>query len=164
MVIFVTIVHVLMCLFLIAVVLLQTGKGADMGAAFGGAGQTLFGGAGPANFLNKMTAVVAVVFMLTSFALTVLSSRAGSSGSKVLDATPVQTQPASQVTPAAEQAQPQATTAAPATTQEPAAAPQPETTTPAATETQETAPAATTSPQAAEEAPVSETAQPNSGE
>jgi len=168
MVIFVTIVHVLMCLFLIAVVLLQTGKGADMGAAFGGAGQTLFGGAGPANFLNKMTAVVAVVFMLTSFALTVLSSRGGSSGSKsgskVLDAAPVQTQPASKTTPATEQAQPQATTSVPAATQEPAATAQPETTTSAPAETQEAAPDATTPPQAAEEAPVSETAPPNSGE
>ena len=106
MVIFVTILHVIMCLILIAIVLLQTGKGASMGAAFGGASQTLFGGAGPASFLNKITTIAAIVFMLTSFTLAVISSRGGSS-SKVLDATPTQqTQPVEQtVTPVAEEKQ-----------------------------------------------------------
>lgn len=94
MVIFVTILHVIMCLVLIAIVLLQTGKGASMGAAFGGGSNTIFGGAGPASFLNKITTIAAIVFMLTSFSLAILSSRGGSS-SKVLDAVPVeQTQPA----------------------------------------------------------------------
>ena len=98
-VILVTIFHVIMCLVLIAIVLLQTGKGANMGAAFGGASNTIFGGAGPASFLNKVTTVAAIAFMLTSFTLAVLSSRGGSS-SKVLDATPVQqTQPAAEEQP-----------------------------------------------------------------
>jgi len=91
--ILVTIVHVVMCLILIAIVLLQTGKGADMGAAFGGASQTLFGGAGPANFLNKVTTIAAIVFMFTSLSLAIISSK-GDSSSKVLEAAPVQqTQP-----------------------------------------------------------------------
>ena len=58
--------HVLVCIVLILVVLLQTGKGANMGAAFGGSSQTVFGSSGPGSFLGKMTTVVATVFMLTS--------------------------------------------------------------------------------------------------
>ncbi len=96
MLIFVTILHTIMCLILIGIVLLQTGKGASMGAAFGGASNTLFGGAGPASFLNKITTIAAVVFMFTSFTLAILSSRGGTA-SKVLDAVPTgQTQPVEQ--------------------------------------------------------------------
>jgi preprotein translocase subunit SecG len=99
MIIVITILHVIMCLILIAIVLLQTGKGASMGAAFGGASQTLFGGAGPASFLNKITTIAAIVFMLTSFTLAILSSRVTAS-SKVLDATETQQeQPMEQTTP-----------------------------------------------------------------
>ncbi len=72
---FVIILHILVCVFLIAIVLLQTGKGADIGAVFGGSSQTLFGSAGPGTFLSKLTAVVAIVFMVTSLALAYLSSR-----------------------------------------------------------------------------------------
>lgn len=54
---------------MILVVLLQTGKGADMGAAFGGSSQTVFGSSGPGTFLGKMTTGIAVVFMLTSLFL-----------------------------------------------------------------------------------------------
>ena len=107
MIIFVTILHVIMCLILVAIVLLQTGKGASMGAAFGGASNTIFGGTGPASFLNKITTIAAVVFMLTSFTLAVMSGQGGSS-SKVLDAgtTTQQTQQVEQtVTPAAEEQQ-----------------------------------------------------------
>jgi preprotein translocase subunit SecG len=68
------IVHVLACFALILIVLLQTGKGQDMGAAFGGASQTLFGSAGPATFLNKLTTVAAIVFMITSLALAFTTS------------------------------------------------------------------------------------------
>ncbi|MDW7711302.1 MAG: preprotein translocase subunit SecG [Deferrisomatales bacterium] len=64
------IIHVLVCLALIGIVLLQQGKGADMGAAFGGSSQTLFGSSGATTFLGKLTAAAAVVFMLTSLALT----------------------------------------------------------------------------------------------
>ena len=69
------IIHIIVCVALIMIVLLQTGKGADMGAAFGGgASQTLFGTTGASTFLSKATTVAAVVFMLTSLALAYLSS------------------------------------------------------------------------------------------
>src|SRR5688572_24596048 len=63
-------IHVVLCLFLIAVVLLQTGKGADMGAVFGGGSQTLFGSGGAGNFLTKLTTGTAIAFMVTSLILT----------------------------------------------------------------------------------------------
>jgi preprotein translocase subunit SecG len=72
-------VHIIVCFALILIVLLQTGKGQDMGAAFGGASQTLFGSAGPATFLNKLTTVAAIVFMLTSLALAYFTTSVGSS-------------------------------------------------------------------------------------
>jgi len=66
----VTILHVIVCVFLIAVVLLQRGKGAQIGAVFGGgAGSTLFGSRGAGNFLTKLTAIAATVFMVTSLSL-----------------------------------------------------------------------------------------------
>ncbi len=69
------IIHVIVCIALIMIVLLQTGKGADMGAAFGGGGsQTLFGSTGASTFLSKATTVAAVVFMLTSLTLAYRSS------------------------------------------------------------------------------------------
>ncbi|MGD9132183.1 MAG: preprotein translocase subunit SecG, partial [Desulfobacterales bacterium] len=69
------IVHVIVCVALIMIVLLQTGKGADMGAAFGGgASQTLFGSTGASTFLSKATTGAAIVFMLTSLVLAYLSS------------------------------------------------------------------------------------------
>jgi preprotein translocase subunit SecG len=70
MVIFLKIVHVVVCLFLIAVVLLQSGKGAEMGASFGSSGsQSVFGAGGGTTFLSKMTTGAAVIFMLTSLVL-----------------------------------------------------------------------------------------------
>jgi preprotein translocase subunit SecG len=102
--ILITIVHVIMCLTLIAIVLLQSGKGANMGAAFGGGSNTLFGSTGPASFLNKVTTVAAIVFMITSFTLAIVSSRSDTS-SKVLENVPTQQeQPAEQTTPASEEA------------------------------------------------------------
>jgi len=66
----VTSVHILMCLGLIVVVLLQSGKGTDMGAAFGGgASTTVFGSGGAGNFLTRLTTGMAVVFMLTCLTL-----------------------------------------------------------------------------------------------
>lgn len=63
-------IHLVACICLIIAVLLQAGKGADIGAVFGGAGsQALFGSVGPADFLNKATRVLVVVFMLTSLTL-----------------------------------------------------------------------------------------------
>ena len=67
--ILITILHVAVSIILILVVLLQAGKGANMGAAFGGSSQTVFGSSGPGTFLGKMTTVIAVVFMITSLAL-----------------------------------------------------------------------------------------------
>jgi preprotein translocase subunit SecG len=66
----VTVLHVIACVFLIAVVLLQRGKGAQIGAVFGGgAGSTLFGSRGAGNFLTKLTAIAATIYMLTSLSL-----------------------------------------------------------------------------------------------
>ncbi|NNF99883.1 MAG: preprotein translocase subunit SecG [Desulfobacteraceae bacterium] len=63
-------IHVIVCIALIMIVLLQTGKGADMGAAFGGgSSQTLFGTTGASTFLSKATTAAAVIFMLTSLIL-----------------------------------------------------------------------------------------------
>jgi preprotein translocase subunit SecG len=68
------ILHVLASLTLIILVLLQTGKGSDIGAVFGGSSQTLFGSTGAATFLTKLTTVVAVVFIITSLALYILAT------------------------------------------------------------------------------------------
>jgi preprotein translocase subunit SecG len=72
MITIVVILHVIVCLALICIVLLQHGKGAGIGAAFGGSSQTVFGSTGAAPFLAKLTAVAAIVFMLTSLGLTFL--------------------------------------------------------------------------------------------
>ncbi len=72
------IVHVVVCLFLIGIVLLQHGKGADIGATFGGSSQSLFGTEGPVPLLNKVTTFSAVVFMVTSVALAYIASQNGS--------------------------------------------------------------------------------------
>ncbi len=72
--ILVLLLHVVACLGLIMIVLLQTGKGADLGAAFGGSSQTVFGSQGAGGFLAKLTTAMAVIFMLTSLGLTYLSS------------------------------------------------------------------------------------------
>ncbi len=83
MTIFLTIIHIFVCIFLIAVVLLQSGKGAELGAAFGGSSQTLFGSRGAATFLSKMTTIAAVVFMITSLTLAVISTKDSSVIKKV---------------------------------------------------------------------------------
>lgn len=64
--------HVLVCVALILIVLLQRGKGANMGAAFGGSSQTVFGSSGATSFLHKVTAAAAIIFMLTSLFLAFL--------------------------------------------------------------------------------------------
>jgi preprotein translocase subunit SecG len=66
------IIHIIVCVALIMIVLLQTGKGANMGAAFGGSSQTVFGSGGAATFLTKLTTIVAVIFMVTSLFLAFL--------------------------------------------------------------------------------------------
>lgn len=77
---FFVIVHVIVSFAIIAIVLLQSGKGADIGSAFGGAGsQAVFGSMGTPTLLGKITTVVAIVFMLTSFSLAILASRRSAS-------------------------------------------------------------------------------------
>lgn len=109
----VVIVHVLVCLVLIGVVLLQSGKAGDLASAFGGAGsQTAFGARGAATFLTKATTLCAVIFMITSLALSMFMARP--SGKSVMEAVP-----------ASEQTQPQAQPAqAPAPSEQPPAAPE----------------------------------------
>lgn len=75
----ITIIHVVVCFALILIVLLQAGKGAEMGAAFGGASQTIFGSSGAVGFLTKLTTIAAVVFMITSLLLAFTSNRRASS-------------------------------------------------------------------------------------
>ena len=94
--IFVTIVHVIVSLFLIMVVLLQTGKRADLAGAFGGGGsQTAFGARGAATILSKLTTTAAIMFMVTSISLAILGTRYANQGAgSVLpeDQPPAQTQ------------------------------------------------------------------------
>jgi preprotein translocase subunit SecG len=88
MVILLTIVHVLVCFFLIIVVLLQSGKAADLAGAFGGMGsQTAFGPRGAATVLSKATTIAAVLFMLTSLSLSVVATRRSGSESTILEST-----------------------------------------------------------------------------
>jgi preprotein translocase subunit SecG len=85
LIILVTIVHVIVCLFLIVVVLLQSGKAGDISAAFGGQGsQAAFGPRGAATALSKATTISAVLFMLTSVTLSINSIKRGSGPSSVL--------------------------------------------------------------------------------
>jgi preprotein translocase subunit SecG len=73
MYIFLIIIHVMVCFLMVGAILLQSGKGAEIGASFGGSSQTVFGSRGPANFLSKFTVVVAAIFMLTSLSLAMLA-------------------------------------------------------------------------------------------
>ncbi|MBM2838010.1 MAG: protein translocase subunit [Deltaproteobacteria bacterium] len=84
MTVVITIIHVFVAISLVLVVLLQSGKGADMGAAFGGASQTIFGSSGAATFLGRLTAAAAIIFMITSLSLTVIG---GSKTSSVMPET-----------------------------------------------------------------------------
>lgn len=78
--------HIVVSLFLIFIVLIQGGKGAELGAAFGGSSQTLFGSRGAATFLNKLTTIVAVVFMVTSLLLAISATKGSSVIKKTLPA------------------------------------------------------------------------------
>ncbi len=86
MVIVLTILHVLVCFFLVIVVLLQSGKAADLAGAFGGMGsQTTFGPRGSATVLSKATTTAAAIFMMTSIALSILSTQQTGAGTSVLE-------------------------------------------------------------------------------
>ena len=91
------IIHILVCLFLIGIVLLQHGKGADIGASFGGSSQTLFGTEGPIPLLNKITTLAAIVFMGTSITLAYIS--ANKSTGTVMEEVQVQQAPVQQQVP-----------------------------------------------------------------
>ncbi len=123
MILVLTLIHVIVCFVLILVVLLQSGKAADLAGAFGGMGsQTAFGPRGAATVLSKATTVCAVVFMLTSLTLAILASRSTGSSGSILEQSK---QPAPATTPAKPAPQPQAPAApqqqAPATPAQPAA-------------------------------------------
>ena len=75
MIIAITIVHVIVSVGLILVVLLQTGKGAEVGAVFGGSSSTIFGSSGAGNFLTRLTTGMAIVFMITSLTLGYFAGR-----------------------------------------------------------------------------------------
>lgn len=84
------ILHLIVCFLMIAAILLQAGKGAEIGAAFGGSSQTVFGSRGPGTFLSKVTVGAAIIFMITSLTLAILS-RHEHSASSVID---LESQPA----------------------------------------------------------------------
>jgi preprotein translocase subunit SecG len=85
MVILLTIIHVIVCLFLVVVVLLQSGKAADLAGAFGGMGsQTVFGPRGAATVLSRATTVAAALFMVTSLSLSIMATRGGRGGSSTI--------------------------------------------------------------------------------
>jgi preprotein translocase subunit SecG len=147
MVTVITIIHVLACIFLVLVVLLQTGKGADMGAVFGGSSSTIFGSSGAGNFLTRLTAVMAAVFMVTSLTLTYMSARRVSS--TIFDSAPLPASAPAEIPGGA----PAPGAPAPAPAAEGEAAPAPQAAAPAA---EAPAPA----PQAAAEVPAAPAAAP----
>lgn len=102
----IVVIHFVASFVLIVAVLLQSGKGGGMGAAFGGASSQIFGGRGAGNFLTRVTATAAITFFATSLVLSILTGRERSVVEEKLKATP----------PAAEQVAPAAETEAPAAT------------------------------------------------
>jgi preprotein translocase subunit SecG len=115
MIIAVTILHVIVSVGLILVVLLQTGKGAEIGAVFGGSSSTIFGSSGAGNFLTRLTTGMAIVFMITSLALgyfagrkpsaTIFDSRTPAATPSAQPVAPQQSAPAAAPAPAAPAAQ-----------------------------------------------------------
>jgi len=98
LIVLLTMVHIIVCFFLIVVVLLQSGKAADLAGAFGGMGsQTTFGPRGSATVLSKATTTAAVIFMITSMWLAILATRHAGTGSSVLDKAGRAARPASTV-------------------------------------------------------------------
>jgi preprotein translocase subunit SecG len=104
-------VHVVVCIFLIIVILLQSGKAADLAGAFGGMGsQTAFGPRGSATLLSKATTISAVLFMVTSMSLSIMATKNAGLGATVLEErAPAKTAPAKTATPAPATGQPATT-------------------------------------------------------
>src|SRR5947209_15804244 len=104
MIILLTVVHIIICVFLVIVVLLQSGKAADLAGAFGGMGsQTTFGPRGSATVLSKATTIAAALFMLTSLTLAIVATRNASTSGSVLER---QKKPAAKTAPLQTPAQP----------------------------------------------------------
>jgi preprotein translocase subunit SecG len=98
MYILVLLIHIVVCLFLIVVILLQSGKAADLAGAFGGMGsQTAFGPRGSATLLSRVTTASAAIFMVTSLTLSILATRNAGLATTVLEDQPVRSIPAKQV-------------------------------------------------------------------
>lgn len=106
---FVTAIHIVTCILIILVVMLQSGKGADISASLGGSSQTVFGSSGGANFFTRFTSVAAAIFFVTSVTLTLLSAQSRKSI--------FENAPATAPSPAVSLAVPAATPEAPAPTQ-----------------------------------------------
>jgi preprotein translocase subunit SecG len=106
MIIMVTIVHIIVCIGLILVVLLQTGKGAEVGAVFGGSSSTIFGSSGAGNFLSRLTTAMAIVFMMTSLTLGYFAGRKPSE--TIFDNQPAATTPGGAAVPKQDAAPPTA--------------------------------------------------------
>ncbi len=98
-------VHIFVCLAMIFIVLLQYGRGAEMGAAFGGSNQTVFGSGGAGTFMGKVTTVAAITFMVTSLSLAYLSTQKNTSSSiipQTAPTAPVDAVPAGEALPGGE--------------------------------------------------------------
>ncbi len=116
-------IHLIVCFLMIASILLQAGKGAEIGASFGGSSQTVFGSRGPGTFLSKVTVGTAFVFMMSSLSLALLSKQANTS-STVIDLHPTTHQESSSSSSPAEESTP--TPIVPAAESETVPAPTPE--------------------------------------
>jgi preprotein translocase subunit SecG len=111
----IVVLHIIVSVALILVILLQTGKGSDIGAVFGGgSSQTLFGSTGPTSFLSKLTAGAAIIFMITSLFLAYFSGSGGSSSSLMKGGAPASSMPGPLKTPGGAPAMPGAPSAPPA--------------------------------------------------
>lgn len=97
---FITVIHVTTCVLLVLVVLIQSGKGAEISASFSGSSQTVFGSSGGANFFTRFTQGAAAVFMITSLTLTILGGQTKKSLFESTAAAPSAQKPVVPATPA----------------------------------------------------------------
>ena len=125
------VIHLIVCFLMIAAILLQAGKGAEIGAAFGGSSQTVFGSRGPGTFLSKITVGAAVIFMLSSLSLALLSKKENTASTVIDLHTPAQQESSatdpSTTTPATSDQAPPVEQSAPTEEAQPEAEPAPAT-------------------------------------